>query len=542
MKKFSVFFKYSMQSLKGNYLKLLILTALNIVSSLLVLFLPILSGNLINTLIEFPNINSIIYYCKIILIINVVNFILSYIITILNIDIQVNSSFTLNYKLLKKLQKISILFIQKQDITYLNQRINNDCNAIIIFSINLLMDIVVNIVYLIISTLFLFRISNKIFISIIVIVLTYATIYKLFRGKILKIKRLLLDVQANYFAKLQEQLQYIKFVKIYNSNKQLDSSLKNIYLEMKRILFQNQRYMYMLNFSEQIMLLIAHIILYLYGGLEVISGRITVGMFSIMSSYFNKIVSSLKYFSSLYQQYLTTYVSYERNLELEKEKNDCYGYKTLDKVDNIILENVTFGYNEKNIIVNFTYNFEKGNIYQICGKNGIGKSTLINLIIGIFTEYQGKIKYNSIDSKQMDIYEFREKFISVVPQNPLLVSGTILDNIILDEQYDTNIIINYLLDFNLINKKEQADKLLSKNITDFQKNVSGGEEQKINIIRELLRNREIFIFDEPSSALDIESRKILVNCINKLKKNHIIFIITHDTYLQSNIEMVKVEL
>lgn len=542
MKKFSVFFKYSMQSLKGNYLKLLILTALNIVSSLLVLFLPILSGNLINTLIEFPNINSIIYYCKIILIINVVNFILSYIITILNIDIQVNSSFTLNYKLLKKLQKISILFIQKQDITYLNQRINNDCNAIIIFSINLLMDIVVNIVYLIISTLFLFRISNKIFISIIVIVLTYATIYKLFRGKILKIKRLLLDVQANYFAKLQEQLQYIKFVKIYNSNKQLDSSLKNIYLEMKRILFQNQRYMYMLNFSEQIMLLIAQIILYLYGGLEVISGRITVGMFSIMSSYFNKIVSSLKYFSSLYQQYLTTYVSYERNLELEKEKNDCYGYKTLDKVDNIILENVTFGYNEKNIIVNFTYNFEKGNIYQICGKNGIGKSTLINLIIGIFTEYQGKIKYNSIDSKQMDIYEFREKFISVVPQNPLLVSGTILDNIILDEQYDTNIIINYLLDFNLINKKEQADKLLSKNITDFQKNVSGGEEQKINIIRELLRNREIFIFDEPSSALDIESRKILVNCINKLKKNHIIFIITHDTYLQSNIEMVKVEL
>lgn len=542
MKKFSVFFKYSMQSLKGNYLKLLILTALNIVSSLLVLFLPILSGNLINTLIEFPNINSIIYYCKIILIINVVNFILSYIITILNIDIQVNSSFTLNYKLLKKLQKISILFIQKQDITYLNQRINNDCNAIIIFSINLLMDIVVNIVYLIISTLFLFRISNKIFISIIVIVLTYATIYKLFRGKILKIKRLLLDVQANYFAKLQEQLQYIKFVKIYNSNKQLDSSLKNIYLEMRRILFQNQRYMYMLNFSEQIMLLIAQIILYLYGGLEVISGRITVGMFSIMSSYFNKIVSSLKYFSSLYQQYLTTYVSYERNLELEKEKNDCYGYKTLDKVDNIILENVTFGYNEKNIIVNFTYNFEKGNIYQICGKNGIGKSTLINLIIGIFTEYQGKIKYNSIDSKQMDIYEFREKFISVVPQNPLLVSGTILDNIILDEQYDTNIIINYLLDFNLINKKEQADKLLSKNITDFQKNVSGGEEQKINIIRELLRNREIFIFDEPSSALDIESRKILVNCINKLKKNHIIFIITHDTYLQSNIEMVKVEL
>lgn len=536
------FLKYSITSIKGNYIKLFILSILSIILSFLTLYLPLLSGNFINSLIENPSINTIIYFCKFLIIINLLNIFISYIIVILNVKTQINSSFALNCRLLKKMQRVSMLSMQKQDIPFLNQRINNDCNSIVIFIINLVKDVIINGVTLIISSLFLFNVSNRFFFCFSIMIILYFILYKLFKNKILEIKRKELDLQGEYFSKLQEQLQYIKFIKIYDCGNLFMHSLNKKFFNMKKMIIKNQNYSYILNSSEQILVLLVQIFLFIYGGIEVIKGNLSIGMFTVMSSYFSNVVTSIKYFSNLYQQYLSTYVSYTRLIELENLENDNVGNITIEHLSCLTLKNITFSYDKKNIINNFSYNLKLGNIYQICGENGKGKSTLINLIIGLYTDYLGEIEVNGINTRNLNMYDFRKNHVSIVTQNPLLVNGTTYDNIVLENHYDKKDIINYLLEFNLVKDKKEIDNFLSRNITDFLKNVSGGENQKLSIIRELLRDRTLIIFDEPTSALDFESKNILVKYISQLKTNHIIILITHDIFLQDNLNMIKINL
>ncbi len=542
MNKFKNFFVYSIKTLKGNYIKLLTLTIISVISSLVSLYLPLLSGNFINSLIENPAISTIKSFCKLIIIVNLVNFFLSYVLSIINIYIQTTSSYTLNCNMIKKLQRVSLLNIQKKDITYLNQRINNDCNAIVIFIINLIKDIIVNIISFAVSLVFLYKISNRILWCIFFIFLMYLLLYRIYKGKILIIKRKLLDIQGEYFAKLQEQLQYIKFIKVYNCSKLFISDLNKKFIKLKKMLIKNQNYMYMLNFSEQNLILFAQIFLYFDGGIQVINGKLSIGMFTIMSSYFSNIITSIKYFSNLYQQYLSTYVSYDRIMELEDLENDNNGTVIIENLHSFTLKDINFCYNKKSIINNFSYDFKIGNVYQICGENGKGKTTLINLIIGLYTDYSGNIEVNNINAKNINLYDFRRDHISVIAQNPLLVNGKIYDNLVLDNHFDNNIITRYILEFNLIKDETELDDFLSKDITEFLKNVSGGEGQKLNIIRELLRDKTLMIFDEPTSALDFESKKVLVKYIKQLKANHIIILITHDIFLQENLNMIKINL
>ncbi len=99
--------------------------------------LPLISGRFIDDLILKPTFNVIVYYIVILVIANVSNIILSYFIMLTNINIQMDCSFDLNLNVIKKIQHISINYLENNDITYLNQRINNDSNVIIIFVINL---------------------------------------------------------------------------------------------------------------------------------------------------------------------------------------------------------------------------------------------------------------------------------------------------------------------------------------------------------------------------------------------------------------------
>ena len=132
----------------------------------------------------------------------------------------------------------------------------------------------------------------------------------------------------------------------------------------------------------------------------------------------------------------------------------------------------------------------------------------------------------------MDLYDLRKNHISYVDQSPILINSTVKENLCLNNIVSLTKLKKCLQGFKLIDINDDVEKFLSKNINELNSNVSGGEAQKICIIRELIRNKEIMIFDEPTSKLDSESKIYFINKIKKIKKDHII-IITHDS------EMIK---
>lgn len=531
------FIKYSFSILKRDYACLIYLTTLCTLTSILNLFLPLIAGNFINKLISNPRMGIITQYCLVILILNLISYFLAYMIMRLNISIQINSTFNLNKNILQKIQRVSLLYLQNKDIAYMNQRINNDVNTMVIFVINVIKDVLVNMISLLFSISFLFRISELIFFVFFIVLILYILLYKTLKRRLLLLKKLVLERQSEYFSKLQEMLTYVKFTKIYNYTDFLIKPLTKKNDELKKTLLENQKYTYILTVSEQIIVMIFQICLYIIGGVQVINGKLSVGMFTIMSTYLGNVITSFKYFSTLYQQYLSAYVSYQRIIEFENLKDDNCGNMNIEDVEEIFLDNFSYTYNTQNkIIDNINYKFKVNEIYFISGKNGSGKTTLVNSILGLYSEYDGNILVDGYSIKNINMYSFREKFVSFIDQHGLLINSSIYENICLNQNISIKTIETYLLDFGLIKAYDEANEYLSKNINELSSNLSGGECQKICLIREFLRNKKVMIFDEPTSYLDVYSKNVFIKYVRNLKENHIVIIISHDEELFQKID------
>lgn len=531
------FIKYSFSILKRDYACLIYLTTLCTLTSILNLFLPLIAGNFINKLISNPRMGIITQYCLVILILNLISYFLAYMIMRLNISIQINSTFNLNKNILQKIQRVSLLYLQNKDIAYMNQRINNDVNTMVIFVINVIKDVLVNMISLLFSISFLFRISELIFFVFFIVLILYILLYKTLKRRLLLLKKLVLERQSEYFSKLQEMLTYVKFTKIYNYTDFLIKPLTKKNDELKKTLLENQKYTYILTVSEQIIVMIFQICLYIIGGVQVINGKLSVGMFTIMSTYLGNVITSFKYFSTLYQQYLSAYVSYQRIIEFENLKDDNCGNMNIEDVEEIFLDNFSYTYNTQNkIIDNINYKFKVNEIYFISGKNGSGKTTLVNSILGLYSEYDGNILVDGYSIKNINMYSFREKFVSFIDQHGLLINSSVYENISLNQNISIKTIETYLLDFGLIKAYDEANEYLSKNINELSPNLSGGECQKICLIREFLRNKKVMIFDEPTSYLDVYSKNVFIKYVRNLKENHIVIIISHDEELFQKID------
>ena len=207
-------------------------------------------------------------------------------------------------------------------------------------------------------------------------------------------------------------------------------------------------------------------------------------------------------------------------INISKENN---GELRISKFNSIEIKNLNFLYNESYVFKNFNYRFEKGKVYCIVGRNGSGKSTLLNLINGLYIDdLVGAINYDNISIKDLDMYYMRQNIIGVTEQEPLLLKGTIKDNLILNNNnVDFELLENLIDCFGIRNIIDNV--LDEKNST-----VSGGEKQKISLIRLLLKQPQILILDEPTSALDKDSIEEFKKIVISLKLEKIIIIVTHD--------------
>lgn len=197
----------------------------------------------------------------------------------------------------------------------------------------------------------------------------------------------------------------------------------------------------------------------------------------------------------------------------------------VENVDKIKFSNVDFGYVEnKNIIQSFNFEFEKGNIYKIIGKNGIGKSTITNLIMNKIKPINGEIFINETNINDIKLDNIRN-LIGFVNSSSYLFSGSIRDNLSIKEDID----IEYeLKKYNLLDFVYDLEKGLDTNIGENGKLISPGQRQQIIFFRELLADKNVIILDEFLSSVDIENSKKIYEILEKIKTNKIIILITHD--------------
>ena len=193
--------------------------------------------------------------------------------------------------------------------------------------------------------------------------------------------------------------------------------------------------------------------------------------------------------------------------------------KSFKKKNSVIeFENITLSYGNRLILDNISFKINEGQIFGMLGPNGVGKSSIYNLITGLIVPKSGKIKIDGVDVTEYPVYLRTKKFkVGYVPQyggyfNDLTLHENLkaISEIVIDNKNQRNEKINYLISqFELDNLKEIKAKFLS-----------GGQKKKLVIALSLLSNPKVLLLDECFAALDVLTIKMLQEIIVNLQNEN----------------------
>jgi ATP-binding cassette subfamily B protein len=279
---------------------------------------------------------------------------------------------------------------------------------------------------------------------------------------------------------------------------------------------------------------LAQIILLAVGVSFILSGSITIGLLIGFLAYVQKFFEPLRILGSIVgslQGALAAWtrvqeiISLESNLILEEDKSGVHRRKTKHILE---FENVSFGYDEKQILKNMNFNLEQGKTYALVGPTGGGKSTTASLMARLYDPQQGLVKLYNKDIRTYT-EEDRTKTIGFILQEPFLFSGTIGDNIrygnpdLVDKSNAE--LIEILKDNNLLDLISSFENGVATNIENNA--ISIGQKQIISFIRVILRQPQLLILDEATANIDTVTEQNLQDIINQLPDTTTKVIIAH---------------
>lgn len=250
-------------------------------------------------------------------------------------------------------------------------------------------------------------------------------------------------------------------------------------------------------------------------------------------------VTSVCLTSIIFMKYFNTFVSRFRNTvgyigkfsDIEKYFKKFVMEETSGKNDlvvnngDILFSKIGFEYNKKKILSDFNYKIKGKTKICIVGEIGSGKTTLLKMLCGL-SNYNGDIFIDGQKLKNCS-HSSISKSISYVPQHPKIFNNTILYNIRYGTNKTTADVENFINKMNLEIFFKSFPQGINTQVEKEGKILSGGQKQLIAIIRAILQDKPIILFDEPTSSLDKNTKKIFIDLLKKIESKTII-VITHD--------------
>jgi len=311
-----------------------------------------------------------------------------------------------------------------------------------------------------------------------------------------------------------------------------DNIIDNIGLKFNNYINVSYQFNYLYNIQLSIKDILNQstvIIILLVGSILVMEGDISLGTLLSFNTLLGYFYEPIKNIIDLMPTIKYATISLKRLLELyenESEQLDIdYKHQLNNLTGNIVINNLTFSYNDKdNILNNINLEINSGEKVLIVGSSGNGKSTLLKLIMRYYKVNNNSILLDDIDINNYSLNSIRNN-VCYVSQHENLFTDSIYNNIVLDRKcdYDTFLKICKLTYVDKIYKNNPLtyDMLIEEN--GF--NISGGERQRIIIARTVIDNRSIFLFDESLNEMNSElERKILLNILTLLKGKTILFV------------------
>ncbi|MBP3198383.1 MAG: ABC transporter ATP-binding protein [Butyrivibrio sp.] len=347
-----------------------------------------------------------------------------------------------------------------------------------------------------------------------------------------KLKYLTVKVQqteSKYRSFMQESLANILIEKSFCLEDYSEDRLTNLRDERFYWVFKRNRTNMFASTVMGLSFQAGYIVAFVWGAICIANKTITYGTMTVFLQLVNRIQSPIISLAQLVPRIIYMMASAGRIIELQQlPKEEYIGESITPEHIGVKVNNVTFGYTDENVLEDASIEFKPGEFTAIVGKSGIGKTTLVRLLMAFTKNMKGEISYYNDKGERMDATPDARDFIAYVPQGNTLFSGTIRENILMGRKDAT--------------EEEIMEALESASATDFIKElpdgidtvigekgigISEGQAQRISIARALVRKAPLLILDEATSSLDEKTELSVLEGIRNWRPTPTCLLITH---------------
>lgn len=421
---------------------------------------------------------------------------------------------------------------------------NNDIAQINSLIVSFTTRFIVQIITLIVIFIVLLLIDVKLTLLSIFTIPVYFLFFSILKLKLRNYAKNRQELFVNLNKNLQEDIQGIEVIQSLKAVLSRTIKFRNLLEDM----YDNNIKLYKVSSAlgeiASLVAGLADVVVFWAGTLLIKNNQITVGSIFAFSVYIGRLYAPITSLISVNQIFQTALPSLKRVFNFLEKKSlvseDEDAIEINNNIKKISLKNITLNYGKDlNSVDNVNMDFESGKVIGIVGESGSGKSSISRLLLRFIEPTSGDIFINNTHYRKYIIDSIRDH-IGIVPQNTILFSGTIKDNI----KFEMNNVEYY----KIIESINSASVTFINDLSDGMDtkigeggfNISGGEKQRITIARTIIRDYDVLILDEATSSVDNSTRKKIIDNLLEEYKKKIIIIITHKLEDVKNADLLYV--
>ncbi len=434
-------------------------------------------------------------------------------------------------QLYTKIQSLSLDYFTHKRGGELMSRITNDVkiveNAVSYGSTDLIYQSLQVVIFATVIFFIYFKMALIVFVFLPLISLPIIKVGKALR----KLSKRSQEKIADTNSLLYETIMGARIVKAFNMEEHEVSKFNRVNSDYYKLCMKSIKRSLLLNPATELLGVFVGVLVFFWGGREVIAGRLSFGIFGLFLGSLLSLIRPFKKLSqvnALNQQGMAASERIHEVLETEPSVKEAHPAKVLSGFKkNIRFENIGFSYADTQILKGVDLDVEYGQMLAIVGPSGSGKSTLVDLIPRFYDPQKGSVLIDGIDIREFSLKSLRSQ-IGIVNQETMLFNDTIRANIAYGlpgaslEQIQEAARLAHAHDF-ILNCPQGYDSVIG----DRGVMISGGERQRIAIARALLKNAPILILDEATSQLDSTSERIVQEALDHLVSGRTVFMIAH---------------
>ena len=328
-------------------------------------------------------------------------------------------------------------------------------------------------------------------------------------GKLSSQEKEISDQNASFLHFIKDNLIGFSTIKVFKSEQKIKDlfNKNNDGLESKKA--NKTKTLSLMEMVQTVLSLVSQFGVFFIGAyISITTNDIEPSVILLFVQLMNYIISPLMNIPSSLSKRLACKPIFNKINEIIKKEETANQGELIKNIDEITVSNLKFMYDDKVVLNDVSYKFNKNKSYAIVGTSGSGKTTLINLLLGKYNNYLGNISYNNIEVKDISIDSLFE-ISSFVEQNVFVFDDSIINNITMYSNIDEELLNEAI-------NKSGLVTLIAEKGRDYKCgengcNLSGGEKQRISIARALVKKSQLLLLDEATSALDNETSSSITN-------------------------------